>query len=116
VDTSHQHEKKKKKKKKKKNFTIVSLAESFFFYDSPVRRVWIEEGKRPVVRITGSYQYSCLFGAISMKDNIQLFRQYAKFNTETFPDYLKIIHSNFPKCYLYIHGQGFHHHAMNPSE
>jgi hypothetical protein len=52
VDTSHQHEKK-KKKKKRKDFTIVSMDESFFFYDSLVRRVWIEEGKRPVVRITG---------------------------------------------------------------
>jgi hypothetical protein len=98
----------------KKDFSIVSLDESFFFYDSLVRSVWIDAKKRPVVRIIGSHEIFCLFGAVSM-DGKQLFRQYAKFNTETFLDFLKTIHSKFPKCYLYIHGQGFHHHAMNPS-
>jgi hypothetical protein len=71
-----------------KDFAIVSLDESFFFYDSLVRRVWIYKDKRPVVRITGSHELSCLFGAVSM-DQKQLFRQYAKFNTETFLDFLK---------------------------
>jgi hypothetical protein len=99
VDTSHQHEK--KKKKKRKDFTIVSLDESFFFYDSLVRRVWIDAKKRPVIRIIGSHEISCLFGAVSM-DQKQLFRQYAKFNTDTFLDFLKIIHSKFPKCYLFM--------------
>jgi hypothetical protein len=34
----------------KKEFTIISTGESFFFYDSLVRRVWIDkENKRPVV-------------------------------------------------------------------
>ncbi|MER5176689.1 MAG: hypothetical protein ABJB76_03590 [Candidatus Nitrosocosmicus sp.] len=38
-------------------FTVVSLDESYFFYDSLVRRgVWIEENHRPVVRVTGSQQ------------------------------------------------------------
>lgn len=86
---------------KKKGFTIVSLDESFFFYDSLVRRVWIEEGKRPVVRITGSHQHSCLFGAIDIEGK-QLFRQYDKFNGDTFLDFLKMIHSKFPKCYLFM--------------
>jgi transposase len=66
-----------------------------------VRRVWIDAKKRPVVRITGSHEISCLFGAVSM-DSKQLFRQYDKFNTETFLDFLKTIHSKFPKCYLFM--------------
>ena len=37
-----------------RGFTIVCLDESFFIYDSLVRRVWIEEGSRPVVTVTGS--------------------------------------------------------------
>ena len=86
---------------KGKEFEIVSLDESFFFYDSLVRRVWIVKEKRPVVRITGSHELSCLFGAVSM-DQKQLFRQYAKFNTETFLDFLKTIHCKFPKCYLFM--------------
>lgn len=87
--------------KKKKEFTIVSLDEPFLFYDSLVRRVWIDAKKRPVVRVTGSHKYSCLFGAIDIEGK-QVFRQYDKFNGETFLDFLKTIHSKFPKCYLFM--------------
>ena len=87
--------------KQKKEFAIVSLDESFFFYDSLVRRVWIDEGKRPIVRTTGSHKHSCLFGAVSM-DQKQLFRQYDKFNGDTFLDFLKVTHSKFPRCYLFM--------------
>jgi hypothetical protein len=59
-------------KQQQESFTIISLDESFFFYDSLVRRVWINEDERPVVRITGSHQRSCVFGAISMEGK-QLF-------------------------------------------
>ncbi len=67
----------------KKGFTLVSTDESFIFYDSLVRRVWIEDGKRAVVRVTGSHKHSCLFGAIDIEGK-QLFRQYDRFNGETF--------------------------------
>jgi transposase len=86
---------------KKKEFTLVSLDESFLFYDSLVRRVWIDENKRPVIRVTGSHQHSCLFGAIDIEGK-QLFRQYNKFNGNTFLDFLKIIHHKFPRCYLFM--------------
>ena len=66
---------KNKNKNKTLGFTVVSLDESFFFYDSLVRRVWIEQDKRPIVRVTGSHQRSCVFGAINMEGN-QIFRQY----------------------------------------
>ncbi len=48
-------------------FTIMSLDESFFFYDYLVRRVWTNGNKRPVVRVTGSHKHSCIFGAISIE-------------------------------------------------
>ena len=51
----------------KKGFTIVSVDESFFFYDSLVRRVWIDKNKRPIVRVTGSHKHSCIFGAVSIE-------------------------------------------------
>lgn len=89
------------RKHKKKDFTIISLDESFFFYDSLVRRVWIDGKKRPIVRTTGSHKHSCLFGAISMAGK-QLFRQYDKFDGGTFLDFLKTIHSRFPRCYLFM--------------
>ncbi len=76
-----------KQQQREDGFTIISIDESFFFYDSLVRRVWINENKRPVVRITGSHQHSCIFGAVSMEEGKQLFRQYDKFNGDTFRDY-----------------------------
>ncbi len=84
-------------------FTILSWDESFFFYDSLVRRVWIDEKKRPIVMITGSHQHSCIFGAVSMDGKKQqLFRQYDVFNGDTFLDYLKKTHTKFQKCYLFM--------------
>ena len=84
-----------------KRFTLVSLDESFFFYDSLVRRVWIEEGKRPIVRVTGSHKHSCIFGALSLEGK-QLFRKYDGFNGDAFLEFLKTIHSRFPKCHLFL--------------
>jgi hypothetical protein len=85
-------------------FTVVSLDESFFFYDSLVRRVWIVQDKRPIVRVTGSHQRSCVFGAISMKGKKKkkLFRQYDEFNGDTYLEFLKKIQAKFPKCYLFM--------------
>ncbi|MDN5847189.1 MAG: transposase, partial [Candidatus Nitrosocosmicus sp.] len=91
------------------------LDESFFFYDSLVRRVWIDAKKRPVVRITGSHEISCLFGAVSM-DQKQLFRQYDKFNSNTFLGFLKIIHSKFPKCYLFMDKASPHYRSKKVAE
>jgi transposase len=90
------------KQQQKTKFTIVSLDESFFFYDSLVRRVWIDGNNRPIVRVTGSHKHSCIFGAISMEEKKQLFRQYDVFNGDTFLNFLKKIHTKFPKCYLFI--------------
>ncbi|MER5175210.1 MAG: transposase [Candidatus Nitrosocosmicus sp.] len=80
----------------------MSLDESIFFYDSLERRyVWIDGNNRPIVRVTGSHRHSCLFGAVSI-DGKQLFRQYDRFNGDTFLSFTKIIHSKFPKCYLFM--------------
>jgi transposase len=35
-------------------------------------------------------------------DQKQLFRQYDKFNGDTFLDFLKVTHSKFPRCYLFM--------------
>ena len=71
-------------KEKKRRLYASITDESFFFYDSIVRRVWIDKKKRPVVRVTGSHKHSCIFGAASMDGSQQLFRQYDVFNGDTF--------------------------------
>ncbi|HET9774385.1 MAG TPA: hypothetical protein VFP25_05305, partial [Nitrososphaeraceae archaeon] len=80
-------------------FTVVSTNESFFFFDSLVRRVWIKKDERPVVRITGYHQRTVLFGATSLEGK-QLFRQYDWFNENSFLGYLKQIHRKFLNCHL----------------
>jgi transposase len=90
-----------KQQQQQDGFSVVSLDESFFFYDSLARRVWIEEDKRPIVRVTGSHKHSCIFGAISLEGK-QIFRQHDRFNGDTFLSFLKIIHSKFPRCYLFM--------------
>jgi hypothetical protein len=47
-------------------FTAVSLDESFFFFDSIVRKVWIERSSGPIVSVTHSHRHSCLFGSINI--------------------------------------------------
>jgi hypothetical protein len=42
-------------------FTVVSTDESFFFFDSLVRRVWIKKDERPIVKVTGSHQSTMSF-------------------------------------------------------
>ena len=42
-----------------------------------------------------------MFGAISL-DNRQIFRQYDRFNENTFYEFLKQLHYKFPKCYLLL--------------
>lgn len=89
-------------------FTIVCLDESFFFYDSLVRRVWIEADSRPVVTVTGSHQHSCVFGALSL-DGRQLFRQYKVFDEDTFLDYLKLVYCKFNPCVVFLDKARQHH-------
>ncbi|MDG7015922.1 MAG: transposase [Nitrososphaerota archaeon] len=77
------------------------MDESFFTYDSLARRVWIAEGERPVITVTGSHRHSVLHGALSL-DGRQLFRQYENFDGASFFDYLKLIHKKFGRCLLFL--------------
>ena len=63
--------------------------------------MWIEENARPVVTVTDSHRHFCMFGAISLEGK-QLFKQYDRFNENTFYEFLKLIHYKFPKCYLFL--------------
>jgi hypothetical protein len=90
---------KQQQQEQQESFTIISTDESFFFYDSLVSSGLF--GLNIIVMITGSHKLSCIFGVISIEGK-QLFRQYAVFNGDTFLDYLKLIHSKFPKYYLFM--------------
>ena len=57
---------------------------------------------RPVVTITGSHRNFCMFGGIVHLEGKQLFKQFERFNEDTFYEFLKQIHYKFPKCYLFF--------------
>jgi transposase len=101
---------KQQEQEQQESFTIISTDESFFFYDSLIRRVWIDKEKRPIVRVTGSHKHSCIFGAVNIEGN-QLFRQYDVFNGDTFLDFLKKIHAKFPRCYLFMDKASPHYNS-----
>ena len=61
-----------------------------------------------MVTITGSHRNFCIFGAISLEGK-QLFRQFERFNEDTFYEFLKQIHYKFPKCYLFLDKAPQHH-------
>ena len=63
------------------------------------RKLWLPKGIRPVVTITGSHQRTCVFGALTLKGR-QLFRQYVKFNQDTFLDFLKQVKKRFGKVVM----------------
>ena len=46
----------------------------------------------------------------------QLFRQYDKFNGDTFLDFLKIIHHKFPRCYLFMDKASPHYRSRKVRE
>ena len=71
-----------------KDFTAVSLDESFFFFDSFIRSVWIYTDSKPVVTKTRSHRNLSMFGPISLKGK-QLFRIFKEFNDDTFYEFLK---------------------------
>jgi len=85
-----------------KEFTAVSMDESFFFFDSLVKRVWIHKDSRPVVTITGSHRNLSLFGAINLKGK-QLFRIFERFNEDTFYEFLKYVHHKFQSIFQRHH-------------
>ena len=66
-----------------------------WLYNQKKKKKWISAGKRPIVTVTGSHKRTIVFGCLSTDDGLQLFRQYDKFNSSTFVDYLKQIQKRF---------------------
>jgi hypothetical protein len=86
----------------KSDWSILVQDESIFVYDYLIRRKkWISVGKRPVVTVTGLRKKTIVFGCLS-KDGKQLFKQYDKFNSITFVDYLKKIQKKFGKYIVFV--------------
>ena len=77
--------------------------ESIFIHDSILtrKRKWIIREKRPVVTVTGSRNKTILFGVLSL-DGKQLFRQYERFDSQSFIAYLEEIRKKFNKFIIFV--------------
>ena len=85
----------------KTGWTVIVQDESIFVYDYVIRRKkWISSNKRPIVTVTGSRRRTIVFGCLSLEGK-QLFKQYDKFNSNTFIDYLKQIQKRFGKIIIF---------------
>ena len=79
----------------KSGWTILVQDESIFVYDYVVKRKkWISADKRPIVTVTGLRRKTIVFGSLSHEGK-QLFKQYDKFDSTTFVDYLKQVKKRF---------------------
>jgi transposase len=98
---------------KEEGFTVVVVEdESIFIHDAVVRRrMWVPEGKRPIVVTTGSHQKTCVFGALCI-DGRQFFRQYNAFDCYTFLDYLKKLQNKFHKVMLFLDKAPQHYRSI----
>jgi hypothetical protein len=59
------------------------------------------KNKRSIVTVTGSRKKTIVFGSLSF-DGKQLVKQYDKFNSNTFVDYLKHVQKRFGKCIVFV--------------
>lgn len=77
------------------------MDESFFFFDSLVRKVWTKKNSRPVAIITGSHKHSCVFGGAMSLEGKQIFRQYDYFDENIFYDFLQEIYITSSQIVIY---------------
>jgi transposase len=77
--------------------------ESIFIYDSVLakKRRWMVKEKRPVVTAAGSHYKTIIYGVLSL-DGKQLFRQYEKFDSQSFIAYLEEIRKKFNKFIMFV--------------
>jgi transposase len=65
------------------------------------RRKWIFKDKRPMVTVTGSHSKTIVFGVLSL-DGKQLFRQYERFDSQSFIAYLEDVKRKFNKFIVFV--------------
>jgi transposase len=70
-------------------------------HDLYIKRKWIVRQKRPIVTVTGSRDKTIIFGVLS-SDGKQLFRQYDRFDSNSFIAYLKEVRKKFKKFVMFV--------------
>jgi len=90
-----------------KRWRIVVQDESIFVWEVTIKKVWAKIGSKPRVKVTGSREKTCVYGALS-NDGKQLFRRYPKCNTVYFIEYLKEMKRTFGKFVVFLDKSSWH--------
>ena len=85
---------------------MITEDESFIYFDSTSRRVWIRKGKTPIRLVTGSHAKLLVFGALTLsgKQTFRTLKIKAKkvmFNWETTLWFLRLIKRIYKKFVLF---------------
>ena len=70
-------------------------------HDLCIKRKWIVRQKRPIVTVTGSHNKTIIFGVLS-NEGKQLFRQYERFDSHSFINYLEVVKKKFKKFVIFV--------------
>ena len=92
------------------DYKIVVEDESIFTYDVKITSVWAVKGTKPRILTTGSKRKVVWFGALA-EDGTQLFRSYDVANTDTFLNFVEILHKKYPKMIFFIDKATYHRKA-----
>jgi transposase len=97
----------------KHGWNVLVEDESIFMHDSVMtrKRRWILKEKRPVVTVSGSHSKTIIFGILSLNGK-QLFRQYERFDSQSFIAYLGETRKKFKKFIMIVDRAAQHRSRM----
>ena len=75
--------------------------EAIFVADASPGRVYTPPGIRAVCHVSGTHDRTIVYGVLGL-DGEQIFRQYGKFNGDTFAEYLKEVKKEFDRALMIV--------------
>ena len=85
----------------KKGQMVLVQDEAIFVADAQPGRVYTPPGIRAVCRVSGTHDRTIVYGVLGLNGE-QFFRQYDKFNGDTFAEFLKDVKKEFGKALMIV--------------
>lgn len=89
------------KRCQKKGIPVLVQDEAIFVADASPGRVYTPLGIRAVCHVSGTHDRTIVYGVLGL-DGEQIFRQYDKFNGDTFAEYLKEVKKEFGRALMIV--------------
>jgi len=89
------------KRCQKKGMPVLVQDEAVFVADARPGRVYTPHGIRAACHVSGTHDRTIVYGVLGLDDG-QLFRQYDKFNGDTFAEYIKEVKKEFERSPMIV--------------